>query len=145
MKEETAVKIRKTCGNCELYDRKHEICSKSEFFVNPDKGRPNCKNWKLNEALALATALPPIPKIIKGPEIPPVVPIPAPEEVVAQEKPAPLCTRAPMDKETEEVKEPPVLQSAEELSKIELPHFPNGYAKKEHPMRRFLKRIGIVK
>ena len=80
---EEKVKIRKTCGTCQLFDSKHEICRHSDFFVHAKKSRPNCKQWKLVEgkepelivptthgvpteptAMELATALPPIPKII---------------------------------------------------------------------------------
>ena len=47
MKDTTIEKVRKTCGNCTLYDKRHKQCNKSEFFVNPTRGRPNCKNWAL--------------------------------------------------------------------------------------------------
>lgn len=113
MKEDSGVKVRKTCGNCDKVDHKHSMCTKSGNFVNMGKGRPNCKNWKL-------------------------------EEVVIK----PIATAEPSAEVKEQVKD--IQDKAEASTAVPVGYIPDEAQKKpetivkDHPMRRFLKKIGII-
>ncbi len=125
MKDTSVEKVRKTCGNCDKVDHRQSMCTKSGNFVNMGKGRPNCKNWKLEEVV-----------------IKPIAPATPSVEVKDQIK--------DVQKKVEDATGVPA-------GMMEHPASVNGTQcqceehkgtvqkeVKEHPMRRFLKKIGIV-
>ena len=130
MKDTSVEKVRKTCGNCEKVDHKQGMCTKSGNFVNMGKGRPNCKNWRLEEVV-----------------IKPIAPAEPIVEIKDVEKKVEVATGVPAGSIGKE--------STETAAQVEAKSHPasvNGSpcqcgehkVVKDHPMRKFLKKIGII-
>lgn len=116
MKDTSVDKVRKTCGNCDKVDHRQGMCKKSGNFVNMSKGRPNCKNWKLGKVA------------VEGVE--PIVPAAPSAEIQEQVK--------DLEKKVEAATGVPNGMMPGEAQSKPAP------AVKDHPMRRFLKKIGII-